>query len=278
MESIFNGIDKFGPAGLLLQAILVSLLGIFLLVGFIVLRRWYRARYFRRRNQRTAALRSQWEEILSGTIAAKDWRFNTLDFDIVESFLLDSIEMSSADKLKSSQECLRVSGLLDIGAEHYAMPVQGDSRFGQQIAQQTHARAAVGFADGRAALVLAEAANKELAYRYIDIKDYPGLDSDSCDAVLLAMMGRHAGMVFSGRHELVPAKPLITLCTTEARVKVVQRKNAKTGETTATRNEKPRAILHNPATWTLMSPPIEIKVGISDARTTGNAIPSTIIL
>jgi len=40
MESIFNGIGKFGPAGLVLQAILVSLLGIFLLVGFIVLRRW----------------------------------------------------------------------------------------------------------------------------------------------------------------------------------------------------------------------------------------------
>jgi len=114
MESISNGIEKLGVAGLVLQAILVSLLGIFLLVGFIVLRRWYRARYFRRRNTRTVALRSQWGEILSGKIAAEVWRFNSLDCDIVESILLDSIEMSPADKLPPLLDCLRVSGLLDM--------------------------------------------------------------------------------------------------------------------------------------------------------------------
>ena len=47
MASISNGIENLGTAGLVLQAILASLVGIFLLVGFIVLRRWYRARYFR---------------------------------------------------------------------------------------------------------------------------------------------------------------------------------------------------------------------------------------
>jgi HEAT repeat protein len=114
MASAFNGIEKLGPAGLVLQAILVSLLGIFLLVGFIVLRRWYRARYFRRRNDRTVALRSQWDDILSGTISAEAWRFDPLDCDIVESILLDSIEMSSADNLPPLLECLRVSGLLDM--------------------------------------------------------------------------------------------------------------------------------------------------------------------
>jgi len=114
MESISNGIEKLGPAGLVLQAILVSLLGIFLLVGFIILRRWYRARYFRRRNERTVALRSQWDEILSGKVPAENWRFNSLDCDIVESMLLDSIEMSPADKLPPLLDCLRVSGLLDM--------------------------------------------------------------------------------------------------------------------------------------------------------------------
>src|SRR5580693_241325 len=114
MEFVFNGIEKLGPAGLVLQAILVSLLGIFLLVGFIVLRRWYRARYFHRRNQRTVALRSQWDDILSGKIPAEDWCFNPLDCDIVESILLDSIEMSPADKLPLLLDCLRVSGLLDM--------------------------------------------------------------------------------------------------------------------------------------------------------------------
>jgi HEAT repeat protein len=114
MGSIFKGIERLGPAGLVLQAILVSLLGIFLLVGFIVLRRWYRARYFRRRNERTVALRSQWDDILTGKISAEDWRFKPLDCDIVESILLDSIEMSSADRLPPLQECLRASGLLDM--------------------------------------------------------------------------------------------------------------------------------------------------------------------
>src|ERR1700723_3696776 len=114
MESIFKAIEKLGPAGLVLQAILISLLGIFLLVGFIVLRRWYRARYFRRRNDRTVALRSQWDEIVSGKISAETWRFDALDCNIVESILLDSIEMSSADQLPPLLECLRVSGLLDM--------------------------------------------------------------------------------------------------------------------------------------------------------------------
>jgi HEAT repeat protein len=114
MGSVFKGIEKLGPAGLVLEAILASLLGILLLVGFIVLRRRYRARYFQRRNQRTVALRSQWDDILYGKIPAEDWRFNPLDCDIVESILLDSIEMSTADKLPPLLDCLRVSGLLDM--------------------------------------------------------------------------------------------------------------------------------------------------------------------
>jgi HEAT repeat protein len=114
MGSVFKGIEKLGPARLVLEAILASLLGILLLVGFIVLRRWYRARYFHKRNQRTVALRSQWDDILSGKIPAEVWRFNLLDCDIVESVLLDGIEMSPADKLPPLLDCLRVSGLLDM--------------------------------------------------------------------------------------------------------------------------------------------------------------------
>src|ERR1700688_274190 len=114
MGSVFKGIEKLGSAGLVLEAILVSLLGILSLVGFIVLRRWYRARYFHKRNQRTVALRSQWDEILSGKVSAEDWRLNSLDCDIVESILLDSIEMSPADEVPRVLDCLRVSGLLDM--------------------------------------------------------------------------------------------------------------------------------------------------------------------
>ena len=114
MGSVSKGIEKLGAAGLVLEAILVSLLGIFLLIGFIVLRRWYRGRYFQKRNQRTVALRSQWNDILSGKILAEDWRFDALDCDIVESILLDSIETSPAEELPPLLDCLRVSGLLDM--------------------------------------------------------------------------------------------------------------------------------------------------------------------
>src|ERR1700689_135228 len=114
MGSVSKGIENLGAAGVVLEAILVSLLGIFLLVGFIVLRRWYRARYFHKRNLRTVALRSQWNDILSGKMPAEDWRFDPLDCDTVESILLDHIEMSSADELLPLLDCLRVSGLLDM--------------------------------------------------------------------------------------------------------------------------------------------------------------------
>ncbi|HLB91482.1 MAG TPA: HEAT repeat domain-containing protein [Terriglobales bacterium] len=114
MGSVSKGIEKLGAAGLVLEAILASLLGIFLLIGFIVLRRWYRGRYFQKRNERTVALRSQWNDILSGKIPAEDWRFKALDCDIVQSILLDSIETSPTDELPPLLDCLRVSGLLDM--------------------------------------------------------------------------------------------------------------------------------------------------------------------
>jgi HEAT repeat protein len=113
MESVFSAIQQSGPAGLLLRAILGSLLGIFLLIGFIILRRWYRARYFRRRNARTVALRARWDDIVSGEFPVKDWRFDPLDSEIVESILLDNIEMATSENLPPLLERLRASGLLD---------------------------------------------------------------------------------------------------------------------------------------------------------------------
>lgn len=114
MAFVFSAVEKLGPAGLVLRAIVGSVLGICLLIGFIVLRRWYRARYFRRRNERTVALRSWWDNIISGKISALDWRFDPLDCDIVESILLDNIEMSTPANLPPLLDCLRASGLLDM--------------------------------------------------------------------------------------------------------------------------------------------------------------------
>src|ERR1039457_2004305 len=100
MGSIFKGIEKLGPAGLVLEAILVSLLGILLLVGFIVLRRWYRARYFHKRNQHTDALRSQWDDILCGKIPAKNW------------VLMRSIATSSNPFCSIASRCRRLTSYL----------------------------------------------------------------------------------------------------------------------------------------------------------------------
>jgi HEAT repeat protein len=114
MGFISSAIEALGPAGLVLKAILVSLLGILVLVGFIILRRWYRGRYFRRRNVRTVALRAQWDDIVSGKLPPLAWRFNPLDCEIVESILLDNVEMGTPETLPGLLDCLRKSGLLDM--------------------------------------------------------------------------------------------------------------------------------------------------------------------
>jgi HEAT repeat protein len=105
---------ELGVARLIFEAILVSLIGIFLLIGFIVIRRWYRGRYFQKLNERTFVLRSQWEGILNGTVPAQNWRLNRFDCDIVESILLDNIEMATPEQLPALLQCLRSSGLLDL--------------------------------------------------------------------------------------------------------------------------------------------------------------------
>jgi HEAT repeat protein len=114
MDFISRLFPQLGFARLIAEAILLSLLGIFLLIIFITVRRWYRGRYFWRLNERTFALRSQWDGILSGSVPARAWRLNRLDCEIVESILLDNIEMASPQQLPALLACLRTSGLLDL--------------------------------------------------------------------------------------------------------------------------------------------------------------------
>ena len=108
--------------------------------------------------------------------------------------------------------------------------------------------------------------NIAMAYNYIDQKEFPNLDSDNCDAVLLAMMGRHAAMVLGGHEDMVPIPPLQCLCTCEMKVKVTSRTDKKTGAVKAARKEKPKGLLHNPATWTRMGGPVQVRVASTDAR------------
>jgi HEAT repeat protein len=101
-------------AWLVARAIAFSVFGILLLIAFIVLRRWYRQRYFNQLNRRTVALREQWPDILSGKIPGSAWRLNVLDCQVVEDILLDNIEVSEKEQLPPFVACLRNSGLLDL--------------------------------------------------------------------------------------------------------------------------------------------------------------------
>ncbi len=114
MQSVFDWIRMLGPAGFVLQAILFSAIGIGLLLGFILVRRAYRRRYFRQLNARTFFYRKHWKDVLSGRIPAKWWRLKPLDCEIVESILLGELERAEPQEASRLIEFLRSSGLLDL--------------------------------------------------------------------------------------------------------------------------------------------------------------------
>ncbi|HJS98361.1 MAG TPA: HEAT repeat domain-containing protein [Terriglobales bacterium] len=109
MASVFSVL----PAKLVLEGIFGSGVAIALLIAFIVFRRWHRGRYFQRLNRSTLQIRGQWPAIVSGEVPAQTWRANPFISAIVESILLDSIEVASPQELPQLLHCLRVSGLLD---------------------------------------------------------------------------------------------------------------------------------------------------------------------
>ena len=114
MGSGFSWLQEMGTAWLIARAILFSVAGILVLVGFIIFRRWYRGRYFNRLGERTLALREQWPDIVSGKIPGSAWRLKPLDCQVVEDILLDNIEVSSKEQIPPLLACLRNSGLLDL--------------------------------------------------------------------------------------------------------------------------------------------------------------------
>jgi hypothetical protein len=98
---------------MLAGAIAVSFAGIALLLLFIVSRRWMRARFFRKRDALAARFRREWPELLTGTIPVTAWTGDRLAREVMESILLDRIEVAKTDELPAMVDCLRRSGLLD---------------------------------------------------------------------------------------------------------------------------------------------------------------------
>jgi HEAT repeat protein len=113
MESAFSWIDKLGPAGIVVEAIIATAVGIVLLLAFILGRRAIRRRMFRIRDERVIAIRDQWDPIVDGTIPPAKWRKNKLDSEIVETLLLDRLEVAQGEEFARLMNCLRRSGLLD---------------------------------------------------------------------------------------------------------------------------------------------------------------------
>lgn len=64
-----------------------------------------------------------------------------------------------------------------------------------------------------------KAENIARAYDFINKDAYPMLDSDACDAVLLAMMGRHVASILLGFPDTIPENFLTSLCNSEVGTK-----------------------------------------------------------
>ncbi|MGZ4812439.1 MAG: hypothetical protein ACXVZI_06685 [Terriglobales bacterium] len=113
MESVSEWMARLAPAAIVLKAIVVSLAGISALMIFITVRRWLRGRYFARRERQMFQARQQWNALINGQVRPETWRFDPLACEVLETMLLDSIEVSPAADLPRLVDCLRRGGLID---------------------------------------------------------------------------------------------------------------------------------------------------------------------
>src|SRR5260370_5050456 len=74
MESIFEKLWRLGPAAFVLKAIVAVIVADGLLLGFILLRRTYRKRYFAKRDVHVFEFRRHWDRLISVEIPYETWR------------------------------------------------------------------------------------------------------------------------------------------------------------------------------------------------------------
>src|ERR1700737_3321817 len=113
MESIFEKLWRLGPAAFVLKAIVAGIVADGLLLGFILLRRTYRKRYFAKRDAHVFELRRNWDRLISGEIPYEAWRHKSFDRRIVESIALDALEAAGAEESARLLRFLRESGLFE---------------------------------------------------------------------------------------------------------------------------------------------------------------------
>jgi HEAT repeat protein len=113
MASVFEKLWRLGPAAFVVKAIIAAVIADGLLLAFILLRRAYRKRYFRKRDARVFELRQQWQDIITGRIPYTAWRGNTFDRRIVETMTLDGLEAAGPEQSARTLRFLRASGLIE---------------------------------------------------------------------------------------------------------------------------------------------------------------------
>jgi HEAT repeat protein len=113
MRSTFETFRRLGPAAFVLKAIVAALIADMLLLGFILLRRTYRKRYFAKRDARVFELRQKWDALLSGEIPFESWRRNSFEVQIIETIVLDAFEAAGSHESARLLKFMRHSGLID---------------------------------------------------------------------------------------------------------------------------------------------------------------------
>src|ERR1700730_6665222 len=113
MASGFEILHRLEPSAFVFKAIIGAIAADVLLLAFILLRRSYRMRYFRKRDARVFELRQQWDALISGEIPYETWRSKSFDRRIIEDMALDAFEAAAADESVRLLRFLRTSGLIE---------------------------------------------------------------------------------------------------------------------------------------------------------------------
>ncbi len=113
MASAFETFRKLGPAAFVVKAIISVIVADVLLLGFIMLRRSYRKRYFAKRDARLFEIREGWDGLISGEIPYATWRTKPSDRHLVETMVLDAFEVAGPEESARLLKFMRASGLVE---------------------------------------------------------------------------------------------------------------------------------------------------------------------
>ena len=113
MASGFELLHRLEPSAFVFKAIIGAIAADVVLLAFILLRRTYRTRYFRKRDARVFELRQRWDAFISGEIPYETWRTKPFDCRIIEDMALDAFEAAPADQSARLLRFLRTSGLIE---------------------------------------------------------------------------------------------------------------------------------------------------------------------